>query len=70
MVRGLQAEMRQGEPSPERAREMVSVLTALQGNCRDELRLADLEHKHNLLVALREQGSGVKARMHAETMPA
>ena len=70
LVRSIQREMRDGAPEPLRVQDMLSTLTSLMGNCHDETRIADLDHKKDLLAALQEHGSGVKAKMQAETLPA
>lgn len=48
---------------------MLNQLTALLGNCADEVRTADQEYKRILLHCLRTAEKANRARIEAETSP-
>lgn len=70
MVRDIQREvMSPDDLTPERARQMRLTLTALLGNCNDEIRKADVEYAAVLLRCLDECETANRARIKAETTP-
>lgn len=70
MVRDIQVEMRNSaDLLPDRASELLNKLTALYGNCNDELRIADWEYKRVLLKCLQTSEAANRARIEAETSP-
>lgn len=56
--------------SPERARTVLAKLTALMGNCNEEVRIADQEYALELLHCLEADEAANRARIRAETSPA
>ena len=68
MVRQAQAEMR-GELAPSRARELLSMLTALLGNVNAESREADMAYNVVLLAHLDSSEKANRARIRAESTP-
>jgi hypothetical protein len=69
MVRSIQSEMRQGDLAPSSAREHLNTLTALLGNCNDELRQADMNYSQVLLGHLNSEETANRARIRAEISP-
>lgn len=69
MVREAQREIRDTELQPERARVLLSKLSALIGNCNDAIRQADAAYADVLLAALDAGGKANQAKMRAETSP-
>jgi hypothetical protein len=67
LVRDMQVEIRDTELPPARAAELLTKLTALIGNCNDEIRVADAEYANTLLEAMRTEGAAARARVLAET---
>lgn len=70
LVRTIQHEVRTTELAPSRAAELLVQLTALIGNCNDEIRTADSDYAEILLVALESSEKVNRARIRAETTPA
>lgn len=72
-VRGLiaqaQTELRETDVSPERARELLAHLSALMGNCNDEIRKADAAYAAHLLSCLDSDEAANRAKIRAETSP-
>jgi len=48
---------------------MLTQLTALLGNCNEELRAADLSYKRVLLASMESHTAANRARIAAETSP-
>ncbi len=69
MVREIQVEVRGGDLPPDEARKCLNTLTALIGNCNDELREADMAFKVVLLRYLDADEAANRARIRAETSP-
>jgi hypothetical protein len=69
MVKGMAAEIRDTSLEPSRARELLSKLTALIGNCNDEIRAAELDYAQVLLHCLDSEAKANRARIRAETSP-
>jgi hypothetical protein len=69
-IKGIQVELRDTDVSPMRSREMLVELTALLGNCMDEMRQADAEFSHQLAAYLETETKANRARILAETTPA
>lgn len=72
-VRGLvaaaQAEIRDTDLLPERARVLLVQLSALLGNCNDEIRKADAMYAEALLRYLDSETKANRARIRAEASP-
>jgi len=68
-VAEIQRKMRDGSPSPEDAREWLSTLTSLLGNCAEEIRYAELAYNHTLMRYLDQEQKANRARILAETSP-
>lgn len=68
-VREIQRELRDAEVQPERARVMLTTLTALLGNCLDEIRVAEQEYAVHLLACLDASEKANRARIQAEASP-
>jgi len=70
LVREIQIEVRDTtDLLPERAAECLNRLTALLGNCNDEIRIADLEYAAVLLKHLDSETAANRAKIRAETTP-
>lgn len=69
MIRQMQIEIRDTDLQPDRAAELLNKLTALVGNCNDEIRVADQEYARVLLDALNAEEKANRARILAETTP-
>lgn len=70
LVKSAQREIqRQPDLLPERAAELLMMLTSLMGNCADEIRQADLDYANVLLNYLRTEEKANHARIKAETSP-
>lgn len=70
LVRSYQAEIqRAADLQPERAADLLMKLTALMGNCADEIREADSEYAVTLLHWLDTEAKANRARIRAEISP-
>jgi len=70
LVRGYQREIQQtNDLQPERAADLLMHLTALLGNCADEIRAADAEYAVTLLHYLDTESKANRARIRAEISP-
>jgi len=69
MVAEAQAEMRDAELQPERARALLTMLAALIGNCNAEIREADADYSAVLLRCLDSNEAANRARIRAECSP-
>lgn len=70
LVRSYQREvLNTADLQPDRAAELLNKLTALVGNCNDEIRTADAEYASVLLAHLESEAKANRARIRAETSP-
>jgi hypothetical protein len=70
MIREMQVEIRDtSDLLPDRAAELLNRLTALIGNCNDEIRQADAEYARVLLTCLESEEAASRAKIRAETTP-
>lgn len=69
MVARIQGELRQGALEPDQAREYLITLTALMGNCLQEIREADAAYAVVLLAHLESAEKANRAKIRAETSP-
>lgn len=69
LVRTYQREIQATTLDADRAAELLTKLTALLGNCNDEIREADAVYAQHLLQCLTSQKSSARARIAAETSP-
>ncbi len=70
MVRLVQVEVRDTpDLQPDRAAELLCKLTALLGNCSDEIREADMAYNALLLKCLESDEAASRAKIRAETTP-
>ena len=69
MVREIQKEARDTDLLPERSRVLLVRLTALMGNCNDEIRVADAAYASRLLGELDADGPANRAKIRAECSP-
>lgn len=67
LVAGMQKEIGEGHLEPQRACDLLGKLTALLGNCREEIRDADYEFNIVLLHYLDQDEAANRARIRAET---
>jgi hypothetical protein len=65
----MQQEIAAGELPPLRAADLLGRLTALLGNCNDEIRVADMEFAVVLLTHLDGEEAANRAKIRAETTP-
>jgi len=68
-VKAIQTELREAEVLPERARTVLMMLTAMLGNCLDEMRVADAEYSQHLLTCLDANKKANRAKIEAEASP-
>ena len=66
-IKGIQVELRDTDVSPARSRDMLVELTALLGNCMEEMRKADVAYAHRLAEYLDGEQKANRARILAET---
>lgn len=70
MIRQMQIEIRDTEDlQPSRAADLLTTLTALVGNCNDEIRQADHAYAVVLLTCLGADEAANRAKIRAETTP-
>jgi hypothetical protein len=70
MIRAIQREIRDdADLQPDRASELLNRLTALIGNCNDEIREADAVFAVVLLKHLESEEAANRAKIRAETTP-
>ena len=67
MVKEMQREIRDTDLQPDRAAELLVKLTALLGNCNDEIREADHFYAEVLLGYLDSNEAANRAKIRAET---
>ncbi len=67
MIGAIQRELRDTDLQPDRAAELLVKLTALMGNCNDEIRLADHGYAVVLLRFLEADEAANRAKIRAET---
>lgn len=67
LVRQMQAEIRETDLQPDRAAELLVRLTALIGNCNDEIRESDHAYAVVLLQFLDADEAANRSRIRAET---
>jgi hypothetical protein len=71
MIRAYQREIRDtSDLLPDRAAELLTKLTALLGNCADEIRNCDHDYSVVLLAHLETEKHANRARIKAEISPA
>ena len=70
LVREMQAEIGRGSLEPMRACDLLLRLTALVGNCNEQIRMADLAYTHVLLGYLDTKKAASRAKIRAETSQA
>lgn len=70
LVRSFQIEIRDTDLQPDRAADALLQLTALMGNCNDEIREADADYATVLLSFLQADEAANRAKIRAETTPA
>ena len=67
LVREMQTEIRDADLQPTRAAELLMKLTALLGNCAEEIRRCDHAYAEILLAYLSTEETANRAKIHAET---
>lgn len=67
LVKSAQREIAAGQLLPERSAELLGQLTALMGNCNDEVREADMAFAVVLLKHLDGEEAANRAKIRAET---
>lgn len=65
----IRREIRDTDLQPDRAAELLTKLTALIGNCNDEIREADAAYATVLLGFLKSEEKANRAKLHAEVSP-
>ena len=68
-IKGIQVELRDTDVSPARSRDMLVELTALLGNCMEEMRLADVAYSQCVAKFLDTEKKANRAHILAETSP-
>lgn len=69
LVKSFQVEIRDTDLQPDRAADVLLQLTALLGNCNDEIREADADYATVLLSFLQADEAANRAKIRAETTP-
>lgn len=69
-IKSYQREIRDTDLQPDRAAELLVKLTALMGNCNDQIREADADYATILLSFLEADEAANRAKIRAETTPA
>jgi hypothetical protein len=69
LVKQIQIEIRDTDLQPARAAELLTKLTALLGNCFEEIREADHVYALVLLSCLESEAKANRAKIRAETSP-
>jgi hypothetical protein len=69
LVKQIQVEIRDTDLQPARAAELLTKLTALLGNCFEEIREADHAYALVLLACLESEAKANRAKIRAETSP-
>ena len=69
LVREIQKEVRDSDLLPDRAAHLLTMLTALMGNCNDEIRDADMAYASVLLRHLEGEEAANRAKIRAEISP-
>lgn len=69
LVRAMQTEIRDRDLSPERSCALLAKLTALLGNCSEEIREAEYAYAVVLLKHLESEEAANRAKIRAETTP-
>jgi hypothetical protein len=69
MIRAIQVEIRDQELQPSRAAELLTHLSALMGNCLEEIREADADYAVILLRCLETDEAANRAKIRAEISP-
>ncbi len=67
MVKQMQTEIRDTDLQPDRAAELLAKLTAIIGNCNDEIRKCDHDYAVILLHCLDSDEAANRAKIRAET---
>lgn len=68
-MRQIQAELREGDLQPSVAREHLLTLSALHGNCLEEILQADAAYNYILLKHLDANEAANRAKIRAQTSP-
>lgn len=69
LIEVMRREIRDTDLQPARASELLAKLTALVGNVLSEVRDAEMDFNKVLMGCLDSEGSGVRARIKAQTSP-
>lgn len=67
MVKHMQSEIRDTDLQPDRAADLLAKLTALIGNCNDQIRECDVAYNSVLLRHLESEEAANRAKIRAET---
>lgn len=70
LIKAYQREIRDTDLQPDRAADLLVKLTALMGNCNDQIREADADYATVLLSFLEADEAANRAKIRAETTPA
>lgn len=69
LISDIQVEVGKGDLQPGRAAELLNQLSALLGNCNEEIRVRDLEYSKVLLRWLDIEKKANRAKINAEITP-
>lgn len=69
IITDFRREIRDTDLQPDRAAEILTKLSALLGNCNDEIRLRDVEYSKVLLKWYQIETKANRAKIKAETSP-
>ena len=66
LITDYQIEIKKEDLQPDRAAEILTCLSALIGNCNDEIRVADMEYNQELLRCFQSETKANRAKIMAE----
>jgi hypothetical protein len=69
LIKSMQTEIRDTDLQPDRAADLLTKLTALIGNCNDEIRESDMAYHGVLLKHLDSDEAANRAKIRAQTTP-
>lgn len=69
LIEGIRRELRDTDLQPDRAAELLTKLSALIGNCNDEIRVAQADYANVLLTFLNTEQKANRAKIRAELSP-
>lgn len=69
LIKAMQIEIRDSDLQPDRAADLLVKLTALIGNCLDEIRVAEAAYRMVLLAHLDQDEAASRSKIRAQASP-